>query len=172
MTTCLVGYSSIEATPPAAGTTTSQKAARTTPCRRLRIDPSHHTTPVIKTTGHAGHQPPTASWQDRQMGTLAALHQYLLYPILLACDLHYIPFGNQPDYPSTWSFHYHPCTPQYTWWFMSQSMRSNLATIDASIMEVFYFAFSLYSLFFAIYPKTPETLLLCCLYSTGIFPTP
>jgi len=52
-TTCLVGTPSIEATPPAAGTTTSRKAARTTPRRRLRIDPSHHT-PVIKTTGHSG----------------------------------------------------------------------------------------------------------------------
>ena len=37
-------------------------------------------------------------------------------------------------------------------------------------MEVLYFEFSLYSLFFFAIYQTTETLLLCCLYSTGIHP--
>jgi len=128
MTTCLVGYSSIEATPPAAGTTTSQKAARTTPCRRLRIDPSHHTTPVIKTTGHAGLVLTTdinhrmASWQDQQMGTY--LHLPRLHHIL-----RYTPFvGNQP-------LHCHSCTIQYFRWFQRRCEAA--WQLNASIMEVF-----------------------------------
>ena len=127
MTTCLVGYSSIEATPPAAGTTTSRKAARTTPCRRLRIDPSHHTTPVIKTTGHAGLVLTTdinhrmASWQDQQMGTY--LHLPRLHHIL-----RYTPFvGNQP-------LHCHSCTIQYFRWLLPIPMRSDLGNHQTTLV--------------------------------------
>ena len=94
-----------------------------------------------------------------QMGTHLPTHHILPY----------IPFGNQPDCSSTWSFHCHSCTTQYFRW--SESMRSHWQ-LNASIMEVFYFEFSFVFIVFAIYPKLLNLLLCCLVYSTGIYTHP
>ena len=77
----------------------------------------------------------------------------------------YIPFANQLV-----CFHCYSCTSQYKLIWPNDAKRTwQPNCIVASIMEVslVLLAFSLYSLFYAIYPKTTETLLL---YSVAYIP--
>ena len=131
-TTCLVGHPSIEATPAPAGMTTiSQDTSQETDfASSLRIAPGHsglHRSSRLPSVipDFQDYQPPTST-TDYFLGKINQMGTHL--PLL-----HYIPFGNQPDYSSTWSFHCHSCTLGGS----CQSMQSSLATIDASIMEVF-----------------------------------
>ena len=144
--TCLVGTHSIEATaaPPATGTTRHHLANRHLAGDRLRIAPSLRIAP-----GHSGLH------RSSRLLTTTSTTDYLARP----------PNGNPSTTPTSNPTVYSIWQPTGLFFhlvfplpFMYNPVLSVvridaklLATIDASIIEVFYFAFSVYSLFFAIY---------------------
>ena len=114
--TCLVGTPSIEATTcmnddKPKGTSSHDTSQETTVFASHLVFASHRSSRLPSVIpDFQDYQPPTST-TDYFLGKINQMGTHL--PLL-----HYIPFGNQPDYSSTWTFHCHSCTPQYTRWFM------------------------------------------------------
>ena len=148
-----------------------RRPSRKTPRRRQtshQVFASH--LDIQDYTGHQDHINHRILRKTNQMGThLLRLHQILPY----------IPFGNQLDYSSTWSFH---CLrPMYTpvLSVVRHRREANLATkytgLPVSWKYLLYFSHSvcIHCFFFAIYPKLLNIPFnSVALYSTGIYTHP
>jgi len=157
--TCLVGTPSIEATTPARTTTRSRKEQpRTTPrrrqtshrdCNSLRIAPGHsrlhrssRLVPGLPKTTDIHHRlllGKTTKWEPISY----TLHHPTVHPICL------------PTSASTWSFHCHSCTPQYTRWSMSIDAKP-LATILLMPVSWKYYTSNSVCVFIVFLQYTPN----------------